>query len=67
MRAVDRACDGYCANLAKAHPELTAANLRMLALVKLGFTTGQIAVMEGISPSSVTKAKQRLKSKVGDK
>lgn len=67
VRAVDRACDGYCANLAKAHPELTAANLRMLALVKLGFTTGQIAVMEGISPSSVTKAKQRLKSKVGDK
>lgn len=67
VRAVDRACDGYCTNLTKSHPELTAANLRMLALVRLGFTTGQIAVMEGISPSSVTKAKQRLKSKVGDK
>lgn len=63
VRAVDRACDGYCSSLAKAHPELTAANLRMLALVKLGFTTGQIAVMEGISPASVTKAKQRLRLK----
>lgn len=65
VRTVDRACEGYCSGLAAKHPELTEANLRLLALVRLGFSTGEIAVMEGISPQSVTKAKQRLRSKVG--
>ncbi len=60
---VDKAYDGFCSSLATVNPELTKANIRLAALMKLGFTTGQIAVMEGISPTSVTKAKQRLKAK----
>lgn len=64
IKTVDAACDNYCSELSSSHPELTEANIRLAALMKLGFTTGQIAVMQGISPTSVTKAKQRLKARL---
>lgn len=63
---VDKAYGGYCSELAALH-HLTKANIRLAALVRLGFSTGQIAAMEGISPTSVTKAKQRLKAKTGSR
>lgn len=63
---VDKAFGGYCTSLSAPELKLTRANIRLAALVKLGFTTGQIAAMEGISPTSVTKAKQRLKARLGD-
>lgn len=66
VNLVDNAYDGFCTSLESANPELTRTNIRLAALMKLGFTTGQIAVMQGISPASVTKAKQRLKSKISN-
>ena len=42
---------------------LTSNNLRLVSACKLAFSTSSCAVMLGISPSSVTKAKQRLKAK----
>lgn len=43
---------------------LTPGNIRIACLVRLGFTTSESAVILGISPASVTKAKQRLKSRL---
>lgn len=58
----DKVYDGYSSSLASAG--LTAGNIRVACLMKLGFSTSDSAVMLGISPASVTKAKQRLKSKI---
>lgn len=66
VHIVDKAFGGYCTSLSTSEQKLTRANIRLAALVKLGFTTGQIAAMEGISPTSVTKAKQRLKARLRD-
>ena len=59
---VDRAFDGWCTSLSASG--LTHGNIRIACLMRLGFTTSESAVILGISPASVTKAKQRLKSKL---
>ncbi|MGM9736784.1 MAG: transcriptional regulator [Candidatus Cryptobacteroides sp.] len=59
---VDKVFDGYCSSLASAG--LTSGNIRVACLMRLGFSTSDSALMLGISPASVTKAKQRLKSKL---
>ncbi|MGM9767991.1 MAG: tetratricopeptide repeat protein [Candidatus Cryptobacteroides sp.] len=59
---VDKAFDGWCTSLASSG--LTPGNIRIACLVRLGFTTSESAVILGISPASVTKAKQRLKSRL---
>lgn len=43
---------------------LTIRDKEICCLVKLGFTTGQLAVFYGISPGSVTKAKFRIQKKI---
>lgn len=43
---------------------LTIRDKEISCLVKLGFTTGQLAVFYGISPGSVTKAKFRIQKKI---
>lgn len=43
---------------------LTDRDKEISCLVKLGFTTGQLAVFYGISPGSVTKAKFRIQKKI---
>lgn len=43
---------------------LTGRDKEISCLVKLGFTTGQLAVFYGISPGSVTKAKFRIQKKI---
>ena len=62
---LDRVCDGYCAGLRERWPEMTQAELRTAVLVRYHFSGQQMAVMMGISPASVTKAKQRLKARMG--
>lgn len=52
----------YCTVLSSRG--LTKNNIRLACAVRLGFSTSECADMLGISPSSVTKAKQRLKSKL---
>lgn len=46
-------------------PNLTQAEIRLLALSKLGLSVNEKANMLGISPDSVRRAKQRLVKKTG--
>lgn len=54
---------GYAGELAQAR-ELTERDIELCYLVKLGFTTRQLAIFYGISPGSITKAKFRLQKKL---
>ena len=62
---LDQVCDGYCARLRERWPEMTQAELRTAVLLRYRFSGQQMATMMGISPASVTKAKQRLKARMG--
>ncbi len=46
-------------------PDITAAEQRMAALTSLQLTTRQMASMQGISPDSVHKTRQRLRLRLG--
>ena len=48
-------------------PEITPANLRIILLQKLGFTSSEISGLLGITQDAVKKSRQRLKRKLGDK
>ena len=45
--------------------EITVAEQRMAALMRLQLTTRQMASMQGISPDSVHKTRQRLRQRLG--
>ncbi len=61
---LNKACDNWCIRLREEHPAMTEAEFRTAVLVRFRFGGAQMATMMGISPSSVTKAKQRLKSRI---
>lgn len=46
-------------------PDITLAEQRMAALTRLQLTTKQMASMQGISPDSVHKTRQRLRQRLG--
>ena len=46
-------------------PDITLAEQRMAALTRLQLTTRQMASMQGISPDSVHKTRQRLRLRLG--
>jgi DNA-binding CsgD family transcriptional regulator len=46
-------------------PDITVAEQRMAALTRLQLTTRQMASMQGISPDSVHKTRQRLRQRIG--
>lgn len=46
------------------HPDLTKGDIRTYILSHLQFSVSEQAVLLGISPASVTKARQRLKAKL---
>jgi tetratricopeptide (TPR) repeat protein len=50
--------------LRKTAPEITVAEQRMAALIKLQLTTKQMAAMLGISVDSVHKTRQRLRQRI---
>ena len=50
-------------SLRQAHPGLTKGDIRAYILSHLQFSVSDQAVLLGISPASVTKARQRLKAK----
>ena len=51
-------------SLREAHPDLTKGDIRAYILSHLQFSVSEQAVLLGISPASVTKARQRLKAKL---
>ena len=51
-------------SLREAHSELTKGDIRAYILSHLQFSVSEQAVLLGISPASVTKARQRLKAKL---
>ena len=50
--------------LKTATPDITVAEQRMAALIRLQLTTRQMASMQGISPDSVHKTRQRLRHRL---
>lgn len=52
-------------SLREKHPNLTRGDVRLIILSHLRFTVAEQALLLGISPASVTKARQRLKNKIG--
>jgi len=53
-------------DLHRTHPNLTPAELRLLALLKLQVPTKQMAYMLGVSVDSVHKARYRLRKKADE-
>lgn len=51
-------------SLRETHPDLTKGDIRAYILSHLKFSVAEQAVLLGISPTSVTKARQRLKAKM---
>ena len=51
-------------SLKETHPELTKGDIRIYILSHLRFSVSDQATLLGISPASVTKARQRLKAKL---
>lgn len=51
-------------SLRDAHPDLTKGDIRTYILSHLQFSVSEQAILLGISPASVTKARQRLKAKL---
>ena len=51
-------------SLREAHPDLTKGDFRTYILSHLQFSVSEQAILLGISPASVTKARQRLKAKM---
>lgn len=49
----------------KAYPTLTRSDNRLLILARFRFSVSDQGILLGISPTSVTKARQRLKAKLG--
>ncbi|HRJ13886.1 MAG TPA: hypothetical protein PLI34_02770 [Saprospiraceae bacterium] len=47
------------------HPDLTAAETRLLLLLKIGFDTRQMAGMLGIADNSIWRSRHRLVKKLG--
>ncbi len=53
----------YIADQKALHPELTRAEMRLIALEKLGLEAQEMANMLGISINSVSKIRQRMHKK----
>ncbi len=56
---------GFFSALLTRYPDLTKAEIRLLALLKLHIDTTQMSRMLGISPESIQKASYRLRKKLG--
>ena len=63
-RTLRNSCDLTPESLLETHPDLTKGDIRAYILSHLQFSVSEQAVLLGISPASVTKARQRLKAKM---
>ena len=63
-RMLRNSCNLTPESLREAHPDLTKGDIRAYILSHLQFSVSEQAILLGISPASVTKARQRLKAKM---
>ncbi len=61
-RMIRNSCDLTPESLREAHPNLTKGDIRTYILSHLQVAVSEQAILLGISPASVTKARQRLKA-----
>ncbi len=52
-------------NLKEKFPDITEKEMKLSALLRCDFSSKEIAIIEGISPSSVDMARYRLRKKLG--
>lgn len=64
IHAVDQIFDNYSVRLHLDYPNLTDEDIKYCCLFKLQLGNNIISSLMGISPSSVTKRKQRIKEKM---
>lgn len=68
MSRLRQICDtvygGFCRRLSQSVPLLSEYEVELCCLIKLRFTVGEIAALLGISPSSVSTSKHRVKKKI---
>jgi len=60
----DKAHKGFFIKLKEKYPDLTQAEIRLMALTRLELSGKEMAAMLGISVDSIKKAKQRLRKKI---
>ncbi|MGO1752292.1 MAG: helix-turn-helix transcriptional regulator [Psychroflexus sp.] len=60
----ERVHESFYENLSIKHPELTAGDKRLCALLKLNLTSKEIAQITGKTPKSVENARTRLRKKL---
>ena len=60
----DALFDGYTERLLKKVPTLTTHDIHICCLIKLSFSNTAMADILGISPTSVSRQKQRLKERI---
>lgn len=60
----EKAYPGFFARAAEMFPNLTAGEMRFIALLKLAFTTKEMAATLGVSPVSVRSIRSRLLKKL---
>jgi tetratricopeptide (TPR) repeat protein len=60
----ERVHDGFFARTLNNYPQLTIAEVRYIALTKLGLSSNEMANMLGISPDSVKRSIRRLRTKI---
>ncbi len=61
---VNQVYAGFTSRLSERFPKLTPTDIRLCLLLQLRFGNAQLALLFGISPSSVSQQKFRLKSKL---
>jgi len=64
LQAVNLLFDGFTYRLHTSFSSLSDEDIRYCGLIKLRLSTSVISTLTGISPSSVTKRKQRIKEKM---
>ena len=62
--AINRLYDNFTERLKKHIPSLTENDLQVCCLIKLHISVANMATILGISPTSVSKRKQRLKEQI---
>lgn len=64
IQSINQLFDGFTYRLHTNYPALSDEDIRYCALIRLRLSTSVISILTGISPSSVTKRKQRIKEKM---